>query len=371
MTTPNHDLLIPSRRSLLAGGLGLAAGGLLSACSSGSGSGSSGSSGGDSAFANKGMDYFFFVVQSEAIKRASEELNYTFKTTDANQDASAQYNNWNSALLQRPAWIIADPVDSEGLAPMTTKAEQQKIPVGIVDTPLTKGKADITVSFDNRRGGEMAAERTVELLQAKYGRPQGIVLNGYGALSSVAWRQRKEGFEDVLSQYPDIQVIARPTEGAETSARDIAASTLAEFPQLDAAHAPSDSITRGIVTSLRQAGRAVPAGQPGHVILTSIDGEPQSLAWAREGILDAEVSQDPVAYGEICVELLHQYAVAGKEISMAEYSNDKYFWGKAPITQSETGPTCTIPPYYIDTTNVDDPRQWGNVVTQQWGMEQK
>jgi len=369
MTTSNQHLLVPSRRALLAGGLGLTAAGLLSACGSGSGTGSAG--GGTSAFANKGMDYFFFVVQSEAIQRASKALSYTFKTTDANQDASAQYNNWNSALLQKPSWIIADPVDSEGLAPMTTKAKQQKIPVGIVDTPLTKGEAAITVSFDNRRGGEMAAEKTVELLQAKYGKPQGTVLNGYGALSSVAWRQRKEGFEGVLAKYPDIKVIARPTDGAETTARDIAASTLAEFPDLDAAHAPSDSITRGIVTTLRQSGRAVPTGQPGHVILTSIDGEPQSLGWAREGILDAEVSQDPIAYGEICVQLLHDYAVKGKAISMAEYSNDKYYWGKAPITQGDTGPTCTIPPFFIDASNVDDPRQWGNVVTKQWGMEQK
>lgn len=366
-TTP---LLVPSRRQFMAGGLGIAALGLLGACDQ---SGPGASSGGKKtvSYVNKGMDFFFFVVQSEAVKRAGRKLGYTFQSTDAKQDASAQYNNWNSALLQRPAMIISDPVDSEGLAPMTNKSKQQKVPVGIIDTPLTKGETDFTVSFDNRKGGEMAGEKVAALLKKKYhGQVKGTVLNAYGALSSVAWRERKEGFEAVLKKYPDVKVLSRPTDGEETKARDVAAATLSEYPDLDAAHAPSDSITRGMVTSMKNAGKAKPIGDDHHIILVSIDGEPQSLQWARDKILDAEVSQDPVAYGQICVEMLHKYPANGKEVPLQEYSNKDYYWEKAPIVKGATGPTMIIPPYYIDGSNVDDPRQWGNVVIKDWGMSQ-
>jgi simple sugar transport system substrate-binding protein len=372
--------LTPSRfgrRSFGLGALGLASATLLPGCgSSGSPAGEGGASGaakgGLAAYANKGMDFFFFVVQSEAVKRASEKLGYTFQTTNAEQDSSVQYNQWNSLLIQKPAFLVSDPIDSEGLAPLAERARTQKVPVGIIDTPLTAGTVDFTIAFDNKLGGQMAAQRTVELLKKRYGgTAKGTVLNGYGALSSVAWRLRKEGFEEELAKYPEIKVLSRPTDGAETKARAVAEATLAEFPDLDAAHAPSDSITRGIITSLRGKGKAKPIDDEDHVILTSIDGEPQSLGWTREGILDAEVSQDPVAYAQICVEMLTKYSAAGQPIPLGDYENKDYFWEKAPIQDSPTGPSCVIPPYFIDSDNVDDPRQWGNVVTKDWGLSQE
>ena len=81
------------------------------------------------------MNYFFFVVQNEAVKRRSEALGYTFKTTDAKFDSSAQFDDWNSLMIARPAFLISDPIDSEGLAPLAQKARNQKVPVGMIDTP--------------------------------------------------------------------------------------------------------------------------------------------------------------------------------------------------------------------------------------------
>ena len=364
--TPN---ILISRRAFGLGGLGLSAA-ALAACGDGSSSGSGGGDGGTLAYANKGMNYFFFVVQNEALKRKGEELGYGYKTTDAKFDSSSQYDDWTSLLIAKPKIIIADPIDSEGLAPLAQRARGQKVPVGIIDTPLTKGEVDFTIAFDNYKGGEMAAQKIVELLKKKHGSAKGTVLNGYGALSSSAWRARKEGFEAVMKKNPDITLISRPTEGDETKARSVAGATLSEYPDLDAAHAPSDSITRGIITALRSKGRAVSADDDKHVILTSIDGEPQSLKWVRDGLGDAEVSQDPVAYGEICVEMLHKYSVEGKAVPVGDYENKDYYWEKAPITDTPQGPSCVIPPFYIDMDNVDDERHWGNVVIDKWGMKQ-
>ncbi len=309
------------------------------------------------------MNYFFFVVQNEAIKRRSKSLGYKFQTTDAKFDSSAQYDDMNSFVIQKPALLISDPIDSEGLAPLLQKAANMKVPVGVIDTPVTKGEVDFTVAFDNYKGGEMAAQKIVDLLRKRHGQPEGKMLNGYGALSSSAWRARKEGFEAVLKKHAGIELISRPTDGDEAKARAIAQATLSEHPDLEAAHAPSDSITRGIITTLRGKGLALPKDDPKHVILTSIDGEPQSLRWISEGILDAEVSQDPVAYGEICVDMLSKYTAKGKDVPIGDYENKDYYWEKAPVSETENGPSCVIPPYYIDDSNVDDPRQWGNVVT--------
>ncbi|VXB65601.1 sugar ABC transporter substrate-binding protein [Citricoccus sp. K5] len=373
MTTGHRNV---SRRAFSFGLLGVSAMPILAACGSGAQAGASGASsasgggGGVAAFANKGMNYFFFVTQNEAIKRKSEELGLSFQTTNANHDSNQQFNDWNSLLVSSPVMMIADPIDSEGLASVVKQSKDRGIPVGIVDTPLTQGEADFTIAFDNYRAGEMAAERTVELLTERYGEPKGKVLNAYGALTSSAWRARKEGFEAVLGKHDGITLLSRPTEGDEANARSVAGATLSEHADLDAAHAPSDAITRGIVTTLQAEKRTGDPTADTHVFLTSIDGEPQSLGWIRDGILDAAVSQDPVAYGNICVEMLFEHSAKGNAVPTGTYENADYYWESAPIEQTEQGPSCVIPPYYIDADNVEDPRHWANYVETKWGMKQ-
>lgn len=357
-----------NRRSLfkLAGGTAaaLGAGSLLAACSDDAAGG-----GTSASYVNKNLNFFFYTVLVESLQRAYKDHGYKFETTDAKGDASTQFNQWNSTLLKKPAFLIANPIDTENLIPLTEKAKTAKVPVGIIDTPLTGGAANFTIAFDNKRGGEMAAEKTVELLTAKYGRAQGTVLNVYGSLSASVWRDRKDGFEEVLGKYPDIELVSRPTDTLQEKARAVAGATLSEYPELDAAHGPTDSLTQAMLPAFEAAGRLAPVGDTKHLILTSIDGNPSALKWISDGTLDASVSQDPVAYAQICVEMLDKYSVKGKEVPLTEYVNDDYVWKKAPVVDSEAGPRMVLPPYFIDKTTATDKRQWANVVTS-WGVKE-
>ena len=121
---------------------------------------------------------------------------------------------------------------------------------------------------------------------------------------------------------------------------------------------------------MKAAGRLLPIGDPKHVILTSIDGGPDSLTWLKDRTLDAEISQDPVAYGQICVEMLTKYSANGKAIPLGNYENNDYFWEKAKIIKGKSGPQMVLPAYAITEDNASDPRQWGNIVTEKWGMSE-
>lgn len=360
------------RRAFGLGALSVAGLALLTGCATSTNSAGSGGSdsGGRGGYANKGMDFFFFVMLAEAIKRRSEELGYSYNSTDAKQDASQQFSQAKTLMVQKPAFLIVNTVDSGAWQPIASQAKQAKVPFGAVDSLVTSGEIDFQVAFDNSLAGTLAAQKTVELLVAKYGSEKGQVFNGYGALSSAAWNARKIAFEDELSKYPNIQLISRPTDGSETTARQIAGATLSEFPQLDAIHGPSDSITRGFITAMETAGRLKKVGEEGHIIVTTIDGEPQALQWLRDGLVDVPVSQDPVAYGEICVDMLTKYTAKGEPIPLGAYENKDYFWETSTIESTANGPVMTIPPYVVDSSNVDDPRQWANVVTAKWGMSQ-
>lgn len=354
-----------TRRGLLAGGmvlgLGLGIGSMM----------------GRSAFAqnrlaipyaNKSLDYYFFVIQEEAVKRAVQARAGDFQATNANFDNSRQLEQWQSLFLSSPSAIISDPIDSQAIVSAIRRYNRKNIPVGIIDTPADGGDVAITVSFDNFQGGVLAAEEIVKRLIKKHGSPKGTVLNCYGALASVAWRLRKEGMDSVFAKYPDIKYLARPTEGQLEKMLSVTLSTLSEYPDLDAVHAPSDSPSRGIVTALQQKGCWKKVDEKGHIIFVNIDGEPIALKWIQEGYMDACVSQDPVAYGEIAVEMITKHSLNGQAVPLGSYQNPKYFWESGQIVQGKTGPTLIIPAFVINAENAQDPRHWGAVAEHQWGI---
>jgi simple sugar transport system substrate-binding protein len=323
-------------------------------------------------YSNKSLDYYFFVAQEEAVKRAVEAKGWRFQATNASFDNTTQLQQWESILLNSPSAIISDPIDSQAIVSVIKKYNFKKIPVGIIDTPATGGKVAITVDFDNYQGGVMAAEAIIDRLKKKYnGQAKGTVLNCYGALQSVAWRLRKEGMDATFKKYPDIKYLARPTEGELKQMLSVTTSTLAEFPDLDAVHAPSDTPSRGIVTALQQKGRWKKVGEEGHVIFANIDGEPIALQWIKEGYMDAVISQDPVAYAQITVEMIDKYAMQGKDVPLGPYDNKNYFWEKGEIKNSDSGPSLVIPPFEVSAANADDKRMWGNIAYNDWGLKYK
>lgn len=357
----NKNLSDVSRRSVLAGGVVLGLGAML-------GRTAMAQSALSIPYANKSLDYYFFVIQQESVKRAVEALSGSFQATNASFDNTRQLEQWQSLMLSRPSAIISDPIDSQAIVSAIRRYNQKKIPVGIIDTPADGGDVAITVSFDNFKGGVMAAEEIVKRLVQKHGSPKGTVLNCYGALASVAWRLRKEGMDSVFAKYPNIKYLARPTEGQLEKMLAVTLSTLSEYPDLDAVHAPSDSPSRGIVTALQQKNCWKKIGEPGHIIFINIDGEPVALRWIQDGYMDACISQDPVAYGEIAVELIVKHSLKGEAVPLGTYQNKKYFWESGEIVQGKTGPTLIIPAFVIDATNAADKRHWGTVAEKEWGV---
>ena len=320
-------------------------------------------------FSNKSLDFYFFRVLQEAASKAGAAQGWDFQAVNANFDNTAQIQQWNSLLLKRPIALVGDTVDSQAMVSAVKRANGAKIPVGMVDSLTVGGDVQISVAFDNNQGGIMAAEKVIELLKKKYnGEAKGTVLNAYGSLKSDAWRARKEGWDAAFAKYPTIKVLDRPTEGLLKNMLSVTAETLAEFPTLDAVHAPSDTPARGVTTALKQKNKWFKVGDPNHVIFVTIDGEPIGLDNIREGYQDADISQDPIAYSEIAVDMLAKYSIKGQDVQLGRYENKKYFWESGEIVKGVSGPRLIIPPYTIDASNASDKRHWASVAVNDWGI---
>ena len=320
-------------------------------------------------FSNKSLDFYFFRILQEAAARAAAKQGWRFQAVNASFDNTTQIQQWNSLLLNRPIAMIGDTVDSQAMVSAVRKANADHIPVGMVDSLTVGGDVAISVAFDNEQGGVMAANAVIDRLKKKYsGQAKGTVLNCYGSLKSDAWRARKVGWDATFAKYPHIKMLDRPTEGLLQNMLGVTVNTLSEYPDLDAVHAPSDTPARGVVTALRQRGKWHKVDEPGHVIFVTIDGEPIGLQWIKQGYQDVDISQDPIAYSEIAVDMLAKYSIKNKPVPLGPYKNELYFWEQGVIEKGVSGPRLVIPPSVVDASNANDKRLWGNVASLSWGI---
>jgi len=361
--------IIVNRRQLLKGSAAVGILGVLNACSTGPASTSGSttqSKTGSVHYANVSNAFYFYVVLQESIKRASVAKGWQFSATNANFDTATELSQIQTALLQNPIALTMDTTDSEGLVAAVKLANAQKVPVGVVDVPVNGGDVAVTVTTDNLAIGVMAAQKIVDLLTVRYGSPRGVVLNAYGAQSALGWRFRKEGWDSVMKKYPEVTNLELSGEGDLTKTYAATENALAQYPNLDAAHAPSDYPAIGIVEALKANGKLFPVGDPKHVIIVTIDGDPVALDWIRDGTSDAVATQDPIAMGQIVIDYLDKYSTKGKTVPLGTFTSDKYYWKSAPITKESYGPHLSIPPYLIDKSNVEDPKNYGNIASKDW-----
>lgn len=312
-------------------------------------------------YTQKTMNQFFHVALQDKVQEAVEAAGYTFEVANCNNDSTLQNDQMRNFISKSPKAIIANTVDTDALNDATNEAMEAGIPVIMVDNPASTAVVTGSVKFDNYRCGQIAAERIVEELTEKYGSPQGRVINVYGALSSECWRLRKDGFEAVINEYPEIEYVEVPGEGDRTKSQDALTNAIAKYNgEIDAVHCPSDDPGLGCAEALQIAGLWYPVDDENHIILVTGDGEPDAVQYLMDGYYDAIIVEDAYAYGPIAVDLLTTYTFQGEEIpTSGTYTNENFYWKSAEFMDGETGPILQVPPYVLDASNVNDDGHWG------------
>lgn len=312
-------------------------------------------------YTQKTMNQYFHVALQEKVEEAVTGAGYAVEVANCNNDSTLQNDQFRNFISKKPKAIIANAVDSDALNDVTTEAVAAGIPVIMVDNPASTAVVDGSVKFDNFQCGELQAQKIVDALVEKYGTEKGRVVNVYGAMSSECWRLRKDGFESVISQYPEIEYIEVPGEGERTKSQEALTNVIAKYNgEIDAVHCPSDDPGLGCAEALQIAGLWYPVGDENHVIMVTGDGEPDAVQYLIDGYYDAIIVEDAYAYGPIAVDLLEQYIFKGEAIpTSGTYTNENFYWKTAEFIDGETGPVLQVPPYALDASNVNEEGHWG------------
>lgn len=234
----------------------------------------------------------YWVASRNGIEAELRKHNLEMLEAIADGDANRQLEQVRNFVSRKVNGIILVPKDAQTPIPMIREANAAGIPIVLFNRPPAPndGKS-VAVVADN-----LAITRdTVAWLAAQAskagGKHKAAIL--MGDLSDINAIHRRDGFEAAVKPHAAIEVVARiPTDWNQEKALAGLTNALQANPGIDFIFTSSDLLLPSIASALKNIGKWKKAGETGHVLLASFDGDATAYRLLTEGYLDADGVQD-------------------------------------------------------------------------------
>lgn len=265
-----------------------------------------------------------------------ERAGGTFRLFVSEYDVAKELSQVDDLLILHPDAILFHPSDSYAIAPGVAKANAQGVPtfavdVGVIGAPV--------ISFVHINQEDLGATNASYLASIFSPNNPAKVLEIMGGLEQDIAVKRRNGFDTTIAEYDYIQLLQEiDCKWSSEKAMNAVMDALERFPDLNCIYVHSDMMLPGVIQALKLRNRLVPRGQPGHVVICSIDGDAVGLQAVRDGYVDAIAEHNPVLHiaviTNIMLAYLHGYSVPEEVV---------------------------LTPALITIDNVDAPERWGNL----------
>lgn len=234
----------------------------------------------------------FTVRLANAAEAKAEELGVELVVYDGNYDPSTQISQVETMISDGCDGIILNPQDAEACAPCVDKADAAGIPVVGVNTRVQSDKLTSYVGSQDVKAGEMEMQKVADLLGGK-----GKIVIIEGPMGQSAQIERREGIQNILDKYPDIEVLAEKTANwSRSEGMTVMENWLQAFDQIDAIVAENDEMALGAREAVKASGKDIPA--------VGVDGITDALNAVENGDLVVSIFQDGAGQGSKAVEVL-------------------------------------------------------------------
>lgn len=248
----------------------------------------------------------FFVTLRDGAEAAAEDMGVELVVVDSQDDPARESSNVQDLIQRGVDALLINPTDSDAVVPSVQRANEQDIPVFTIDRGSEGGEVVSHIASDNVAGGEMAAEHLIELIGSS-----GNVVELQGIPGTSAARDRGEGFNNVVGQNDDVEIVAAQAAGFNrTEGLNVFQNILQAESEIDGVFAHNDEMVLGAIQAAESADRAEDIAFVG---FDAVDDAVQAVA---DGRLDATVAQQPALMGELGVETAAAYL---QDESVEEY----------------------------------------------------
>ncbi|OQM76373.1 D-ribose ABC transporter substrate-binding protein [Pseudaminobacter manganicus] len=227
----------------------------------------------------------YWLTEGNVAKAEAEKLGYTANVGAHKGDTNTESNLIDTAITNKSVAIILDPANADGSVGAVKKAVAADIPVILINAEINQeGLAKAQLVSNNAQGAALGAQQWVQDVGEK-----GNYVELFGAPSDNNAATRSNGYETVISQYPDLVKVAKQVANWDrTQGHDKMQSMLQAHPDINAVISGNDEMALGAIAALKEAGKL------DQVKVGGFDGSPDAIAAIKAGELQYTVLQ-PVA----------------------------------------------------------------------------
>jgi erythritol transport system substrate-binding protein len=245
----------------------------------------------------------YWFTEGEVAKATAEKLGYTATVAAHKGDTNVESNLIDTAITNKAVAIILDPANADGSIGAVKKAVAAGIPVFLVNAEINQeGLAKAQLVSNNAQGAALGAQQWVEAVgdKGKY-----VELFGNPADNNAA--TRSNGYETVLTQYPDLVKSAKEVaDWDRTKGHDKMQSMLQANPDIVAVISGNDEMALGAIAALKEAGKLA------QVKVGGFDGSPDAVAAIKAGEMQYTVLQPVAVFSEAAVTQADSFIKNGK-----------------------------------------------------------
>lgn len=235
----------------------------------------------------------YWFTEGEVAKKTAEGLGYTANVGAHKGDTNTESNLIDTAITNKSVAIILDPANADGSVGAVKKAVAAGIPVILVNAEINQeGLAKAQLVSNNAQGAAIGAQQWVEAVGDK-----GKYVELFGAPSDNNAATRSNGYETVLTQYPDLEKSAKEVaDWDRTKGHDKMQSMLQANPDIIGVISGNDEMALGAIAALKEAGKL------DQIKVGGFDGSPDAVAAIKAGELQYTVLQPVAVFSEAAVK---------------------------------------------------------------------
>ncbi|WP_258105688.1 substrate-binding domain-containing protein [Marinoscillum sp. MHG1-6] len=189
-------------------------------------------------------------MQEEMYRELSFHDDLELKIKDAGGESSVQIKQIREFLDANVDLLIVSPHEADPITPIVQEAFQRGVPVVLLDRKTNSNFYTSFIGADNFNIGQIAGRYAANCLDGK-----GAIIEVKGIQSSTPFIDRHQGFQDMISGYPDIKVSGVEGDWGVTRDGEAAFKKLFENGvKYDMVYAHSDFLGFAVYNVLKEMG---------------------------------------------------------------------------------------------------------------------
>jgi len=242
-------------------------------------------------FSQVGAESGWRTANTESIKSEAQKRGIDLRFSDAQQKEENQIKAIRSFIAEGVDVIAFSPVVETGFEPVLQEAKKAGIPVVLSDRAVKVSDPSLYVTFlgsDFVEEGRRAAEAVAKLTGGKAN-----IAELVGTVGSAPAIDRKKGFEEVLTKYPDMKIImSQSGDFTRAKGKEVMEAFLKapNAKDINVLFAHNDDMALGAIQAMEEAG--IKPGQD--IKIVSIDGVRGAFEAMKDGKLNVTVECNPL-----------------------------------------------------------------------------